>query len=184
MLFWRLRGVAVGRMGAGDVMLTTEVLAVGPAATEAEPAVAARLRVLALEPVLLWRRALVEGIEKPELERRCCLPSAIMGASAPEAEALAELDEALDTTEAFCAWRSRSSSRVRRLTCSRVVSDIDDTRQRQRTSTYHRLLFLFKLLVQFSSCQRARMACRARTRSGCRAVCCWEHRGATGRCCW
>lgn len=117
MLFCRLRGVPPGLMGAGAVILTTEVLATpGPPAIEVEPVVAAMLRVLALDPLRVCRRPLEEGIEKPEPERRCCLPSGITGISAPEAEALADVDEAFDATEAFCAWRSRSSSRVRRLT--------------------------------------------------------------------
>lgn len=98
-------------------MLTTEVpIAPDPPATEAEPVVAAMLRVLALDPLRVCRRPLDEGMEKPDPESRCCLPSGITGISAPEAEALAEVDDAFDTTEAFCAWRRRSSSRVRRLT--------------------------------------------------------------------
>lgn len=121
-LFWRLRDVPPGRIGAGAVMLTTDVLATGPPATEAEPAVAATLRALALDPLLVWRRPLEDGIEKPVPESKCCLPSGIMGISWPEVEALAELEEALEATEAFCAWRRRSSSRVRRLTCAGRVS--------------------------------------------------------------
>lgn len=92
--------------------------------TEVDPAVAAILRALALEPLLVcWRsRPLVwKGIEKPEPESRCCRPSGIVGTvdedSAPAVEALADVEEVLDTTEAFCACRRRSSSRVRRLTC-------------------------------------------------------------------
>lgn len=85
-------------MGAGAVMLTTEVLA---PATEAEPAVAAMLRPLALEPLRLWRRPLDEGIEKPVPESRCCLPSGMVGISGPVEEAFAELDDALDATEAL-----------------------------------------------------------------------------------
>lgn len=102
-LFCRLRGVAPGRIGAGAVMLTTDVMAVGPPAAEAEPVVAAMLRVLALDPLLVCRRPLVDGMEKPDPESRCCLPSGMMGISAPEVEAPAEVDEVLDTTEAFCA---------------------------------------------------------------------------------
>lgn len=92
-----------GRTGAGAVTLTTDVLAIGPPTTEAEPAVAAMLRVLALDPLRVWRRPLDDGIEKPVPESRCCLPSGIMGISWPEVEAFAELEEALDATEAFCA---------------------------------------------------------------------------------
>lgn len=99
MLFWRLRGTPPGRIGAGDVMLTTEVL---PPAIEADPAVAAMLRPLALEPLRLWRRPLDEGMEKPVPESRCCLPSGMIGISWPEAEALAELEEVLDATEVLC----------------------------------------------------------------------------------
>lgn len=46
-LFCRLRDVALGRMGAGAVMFTTEV----------DPVVAAMLRVLADEPLLVCRRS-------------------------------------------------------------------------------------------------------------------------------
>lgn len=98
-------------------MLTTDVpTGPSPPAAEAEPAVAAMLRVLALDPLRVCRRPLDEGMEKPDPESRCCLPSGMTGISAAEAEALAEVDDAFDTTEAFCAWRRRSSSRVRRLT--------------------------------------------------------------------
>lgn len=105
-------------------MLTTEVLA-PPLVTEADPAVAAMLRPLALEPLRLWRRPLEEGIEKPVPESRCCLPSGIMGMSWPEAGAFAELEEAFDATEALWAWRRRSSSRVRRFTCAWAVRFAD-----------------------------------------------------------
>lgn len=116
-LFCRLSGVPPGRTGAGDVMLTTDVaMGPGPPAAEAEPAVAAILRVLALDPLRVCRRPLDEGIEKPDPESRCCLPSGMTGISAVEAEALAEVEDALEATEAFWAWRRRSSSRVRRLT--------------------------------------------------------------------
>lgn len=101
-------------MGAGAVILTTEVPS--PPETEAEPVVAAMLRVLALEPLLVCRRPLDEGMEKPDPERRYCLPSGITGISAPAVEAPAEVDEVFDATEAFWAWRRMSSSRVRRLT--------------------------------------------------------------------
>lgn len=118
-LFCRLRPEALGRIGAGAVMLTTEV----------EPAVAAMLRVLALEPLLVCRRSrplVWEGIENPDPESRCCLPSGTMGIvdedSRPEAEALAEVEEVLDATDTFCAWRRRSSSRVRRFTYRYMVS--------------------------------------------------------------
>lgn len=84
-------------------MLTTDVLAAGPPAAEAEPMVAAMLRALALELLLLCLRPLDEGIEKPEPVSRCCLPSGMMGTSAPGPVALAEVEEAFDTTEAFWA---------------------------------------------------------------------------------
>lgn len=102
MLFWRLRAVDPGRIGAGAVMLTTEVPGAGTApATEAEPAVAAMLRVLALDPLLVCRRPLDDGMENPDPVRRCCLPSGITGTSAPEAEALADVEEVLEATEAL-----------------------------------------------------------------------------------
>lgn len=44
-LFWRLKAVAPGLMGAGEVILTTDVL----------PVVAAMLRALALDPLLVCR---------------------------------------------------------------------------------------------------------------------------------
>lgn len=103
MLLWRLRAGALGLIGAGAVMLTTDVPVAGTPTTEDEPAVAAMLRVLALEPLLVCRRPLEDGMEKPDPESRCCLPSGMMGISPPEAEALAELEDALDATEALCA---------------------------------------------------------------------------------
>lgn len=163
MLSWRLRGAPPGRIGAGEVMLTTDV----PPATEFEPAVAAILRPLALEPLRLWRRPLDEGIEKPVPESRCCLPSGIMGISWPEREAFAELDEALEATEAFCVCRSRSSSRVRRFTCRFAVS-IGRRYTRGLTGirwTYYCFLLFLKLLVKLGVCHRARVTHRPRARS-------------------
>lgn len=72
-LFCRLRLIppmvaGVGRTGAGAEIPTTEVI--GPPTVE-EPAVAAvKLRVLVLEELRWWRRP-VDGMEKPEPDRRC-----------------------------------------------------------------------------------------------------------------
>lgn len=82
-------------MGAGAVIPTTDAL-LPP--MPVEPAVAATLLVLALD-VLRLCRLLVEGMENPDPDSRCCLPSGIMGISAPDP--LADVDDALDTTEAF-----------------------------------------------------------------------------------
>jgi hypothetical protein len=67
------------------------------------------LRALALEGVRWWR-GVPEGIEKPT-------PGNIesWAGSAPEVE------DVLDTTDAFWAARRRASSRVSRFTCFRLA---------------------------------------------------------------
>lgn len=108
-LFWRLRETLPttgGRTGTVE-----DIPGSGFVDT---PAV--MLRVLALEGVRWWRRVVVRGWEKPEVEVRCCEDgSGTWVDSAPDA--LADVEEALDTTEAFWAARRSDSSRVRRLTC-------------------------------------------------------------------
>lgn len=72
--------------------------------------------MLAFEGVRWWRRFVVRGWEKPEVDVKCWDEgSGTWVDSVPDA--LAEVEEALDTTEAFWAARRRESSRVSRLTC-------------------------------------------------------------------
>jgi hypothetical protein len=58
------------------------------------------------------RCLLVLGMEKPEPERRGSLGGSWL-------EGVAEAEDVFDTTEAFCAARSKESSRVSRFTCRR-----------------------------------------------------------------
>ncbi len=111
-LFWRLMVGADGRVGAGAVMPMTEV------AAPLEPATAVWLRELVFEYVRWCWRPAVDGMEKPDPERRGCVLSETRGGSAAP-EAPAEVDDVFDTTEAFCAARNSESSRVRRFTCQR-----------------------------------------------------------------
>jgi hypothetical protein len=110
-LFCRLRltlPTTGGRMGAGEETPCKD--AVGRV-----PATAVKLRALVLDAVRWCRRLVVKGCEKPEVEVRCWDDgSATWVDSVPDA--LADVEEALDTTEAFCAARRSESSRVRRLT--------------------------------------------------------------------
>lgn len=105
MLFCLLKLVAEGRpAGAGKGPPPT----IEPAPNEVP--IMAWLRALWLEDVRWCRRPLVDGIENPEPEIKSVagVPSAPL--------TLAEVDDVLDTTEAFCAARRIDSSRVRRLT--------------------------------------------------------------------
>lgn len=94
-----------GLTGAGEDMPAIEV-------PETDPAVAVKLRALVLEEVRWCRRPLVRGWENPEPALRCCSETWVD--SAPEA--VADVEEVSDTTEAFWAARRMESSRVSRLT--------------------------------------------------------------------
>lgn len=80
---------------------------------DTEPAFATKLRALVLEEVRRCRRSVVKGWENPEPAFRRC-GSETWAASVPDA--LADVEEALDTTEEFWAARRRDNSRVKRLT--------------------------------------------------------------------
>lgn len=56
------------------------------------------------------------GMEKPDPERR------EMSLAGSWVDAPAEVEEVLDTTDAFCAALRRVNSRVRRFTCLRLAS--------------------------------------------------------------
>lgn len=80
--------------------------------TEAEPAIAVWLRVLAFEAVRWCRRELLDGtagVEKAAPERRWVSAGASVVLDA-------DVEDALETTEAFWATRRSCSSRVRRFT--------------------------------------------------------------------
>jgi hypothetical protein len=118
-LFWRDRlalPTTGGRTGAGDEMPGTD-----------GAAVAVELRALVLDAVRWWRRVVVRGWEKPEVEVRCCWDDDGSAATWVDSvpEALAEVEDALDTTEAFWAARRRKSSRARRFTWPSWVSHLD-----------------------------------------------------------
>lgn len=107
MLSCRLKSRADGRVGAGFDIPTTDVVL-------SEPTKPVWLRVLVLDEVRWWRRPVDEGIENPDPDSRG-FGSETCGCSA-FAAALFEVEDVLDTTDAFCAARSSDSSLVRRLT--------------------------------------------------------------------
>lgn len=114
-LFWRLMGAPRGLRAASSTEAALPDCGAGPGV---DTAVAAwrTLRALAEEPVRWWRRsALVEGRGKPGPDRRCVSANE-EGFCVGSVELDALVEEALETTEEFCAARSMVKSRVRRLT--------------------------------------------------------------------
>ena len=86
-------------------------------AVETDPAWAVRLRTLALEEVRWWAGARWWASPGPAA---VWYPSAISAGSA--ADALADVEDVLEATDALWAARRRVSSRVRRLTCGNTCS--------------------------------------------------------------
>jgi len=96
----------LGRTGAGEDIPAMEEV-------DTEPAIAVKLRALVLDDVRWCTGARWCASPGPDA---ACWPSPSNADSVPEA--LADVEEAFETTDAFWAARSIVSSRVRRLTCT------------------------------------------------------------------
>ncbi len=91
--------------------------------------------------------------------------------------ALAEVEEAFETTEAFWAARRTESSRVRRFTwAEKHVLAYQGQRRVYRDSarTYHSLLLLLELQMQVRSSQGPRVPHGTRARAHARVVAHWR----------
>lgn len=120
-LFWRLMLMPRGLRAASSTEAALPEwgcgMEMGATAVDPEsdvPVCCVWLRALALELVRWWRRPVLEmGKPGPDIrwvsvnEEACCDWSAVVDVL---------VDEALETTEEFCAARRRDRSRVRRFT--------------------------------------------------------------------